>query len=76
LSTEIAPRIVVDAQGRFGKPVIAGTRVPVDVVVGSLASGMTAEEVAEEYEIAVEDVLAALEYAANLLALEEVKATA
>ena len=34
---EIAPRIVVDEQVRFGKPVIEGTRVPVDLVVGKLA---------------------------------------
>ena len=31
--TEIAPRITVDEKVRFGKPVIAGTRVPVDLVV-------------------------------------------
>jgi len=35
--TEIAPRIVVDEKVRFGKPVIAGTRVPVDLVVGKVA---------------------------------------
>jgi uncharacterized protein (DUF433 family) len=65
-------RIVVDPEVRHGKPVIKGTRVSVDVVLGSLAAGMTIEEVAEEYGITREDVLAAVEYAAKLISMEEV----
>ena len=38
---EIAPRINVDEKVRFGKPVITGTRVPVDLILGKLAGGMT-----------------------------------
>lgn len=38
---EIAPRMVMDENIRFGRPVIQGTRVPVDLVVGKLAGGMT-----------------------------------
>ena len=72
---EIAPRITVDPDIRFGKPVIAGTRVPVELVVAKLAGGMTAEEVAEEYEITPQDVRAALGYAASILADEEVRVT-
>jgi uncharacterized protein (DUF433 family) len=70
---EIAPRIVADQAIRFGKPVIKGTRVPVDLVVGKLAGGMTLEQVAEEYEIEREDVLAALRYAAEAVAGEQVR---
>lgn len=65
---EIAPRIVVDEMVRFGRPVIKGTRVPVDVVVSKLAGGMTVEQVAEEYALEREDVLAALQYAAEPVA--------
>lgn len=65
-------RIVVDPEVRHGKPVIKGTRVSVDVILGSLAAGMTIEEVAEEYGITREDVLAAVEYAAKLISMEEV----
>ncbi len=75
MTVEIEPRIVVDPKVRFGKPVIKGTRVPAELVVAKLAGGMTPEEVAEEYEISLEDVRAALSYAANLLAAEEVRAT-
>lgn len=71
---EIAPRIVVDEQVRFGRPVIEGTRVPVDLIVGKLAGGMTLDEVASEYELTREDVLAALAYAAKAVASEEIRA--
>jgi len=76
MAVEIAPRIVVDPAIRFGKPVIKGTRVPVELVVAKLAGGMTAEEVAEEYAITLEDIQAALSYAARVLAAEEVRVTA
>jgi uncharacterized protein (DUF433 family) len=71
---EIASRIVVDPKTRFGKPVIQGTRVPVDLLLGKLAAGMTAEEVAGEYGLAREDVLAALAYAARAMADEQIRA--
>ncbi|MEI9476787.1 MAG: DUF433 domain-containing protein [Deltaproteobacteria bacterium] len=70
---EIARGIVVDAKVRFGKPVIKGTRVPVDLVVGKLAGGMTIEVVMKEYELKREDVLNALSYAAKLTSEEEVR---
>lgn len=66
-------RIVIDPEIRHGKPVIKGTRVPVDVILGSLAGGMNVEEVAKEYGISKEDVLAAIEYAAKIVAKEEIK---
>ncbi|RLI99459.1 MAG: DUF433 domain-containing protein, partial [Candidatus Aenigmatarchaeota archaeon] len=45
----------------------------VDIILGSLAGGMKIEEVAEEYGIKKEDVLAAIEYAAEIIAREEIK---
>ena len=53
-----------------GKPVIKGTRVPIEVIVGGLAGGMTVEEVCKEYRIKPEDVRAALAYAAETLSEE------
>jgi uncharacterized protein (DUF433 family) len=76
MAREIAPRIVVDANVRFGKPVIRGTRVPVDMLIARLGTGMTFEEVAEEYQVTGEDILAALSYAAAVLSSEEVRETA
>ncbi len=70
--TEIAPGIVVDTNVRFGRPVIHGTRVPVETVVARVASGLPFEKVAEEYGIKVDDIRNALQYAARRLAEETI----
>jgi uncharacterized protein (DUF433 family) len=59
---ELAPRIIVDPDVRFGKPIIEGTRVPVDVVISELAGGMSADDVADEYGLAPDDVAAAMAF--------------
>jgi uncharacterized protein (DUF433 family) len=69
---EIAPRIVVDPSVRFGKPVIKGTRVPVTLVLAKLALGMTFVDLAREYDLAMEDIHAALHYAAVVVGGEDV----
>jgi len=38
-------RIVIDPEIRHGKPIIKGTRVPVDIILGSLVGGMKMEEI-------------------------------
>ncbi|HUX85659.1 MAG TPA: DUF433 domain-containing protein, partial [Chloroflexota bacterium] len=65
---ELGPRVVVDPDVHFGKPVIQGTRVPVEVIIGKLAGGMPVNHVADECGFCIEDVLAALRYAAAVLA--------
>ncbi len=65
-------RIIIDPEVRHGKPIIKGTRVPVDIILGSLASGMELKEVAAEYEVNREDILAAVEYATKVVAKEEI----
>jgi uncharacterized protein (DUF433 family) len=67
----LGPRIVADPKVCFGKPVIEGTRVPVELVLGQLAGGMTVEAVCDEYALTREDILAALAYAAQTVAAEE-----
>ena len=64
-------RIVIDLKVCHGKPVIRGTRLPVAIVVGSLAGGMTFDEVQREYGITSEDVRAALKFAGDLVEQEE-----
>lgn len=71
---EIAPGIVVDPEVHFGRPVIKGTRVPIDIVLGQLAAGLTVETVAAEYGVTRDAVLAVLRYAAERIASEEVRA--
>lgn len=66
-------RIVVNPKVMVGKPVIKGTRIPVDAIIKRLAGGMSLREILEEYpNLEEEDVKAALEYAAKVLAGEEV----
>ena len=59
-------RIVLDPAVSHGKPIIRGTRVPITVVVGSLAGGMTFEEVQREYDVTAEDIRAALRFVGEL----------
>lgn len=64
-------RIVIDPRICHGKPVIRGTRMPVALVVGSLAGGMSFDEVQREYDLSVEDIRAALAFAGELVEREE-----
>lgn len=62
---KLADRIVADPATCSGHPRIEGTRVRVSNVLGWLASGMSAAEIAAEYPYITEsDVRAALEFAA------------
>jgi uncharacterized protein (DUF433 family) len=60
-------RIILDPAIGGGRPIIRGTRLPITVVVGSLAGGMTFQEVQREYDITADDIRAALKYLADLL---------
>jgi uncharacterized protein (DUF433 family) len=64
-------RIVIDPRICHGKPVIRGTRMPVAQVVGSLAGGMSFEEVEQEYGLTRDDIRAALLFAGELVDQEE-----
>ena len=66
-------RIVVDPRVMVGKPVIKGTRVPVDAILRRLAEGMSIDEILEEYpNLTREDISAALEYAEEIIRGEEI----
>ena len=60
---ELAPRIVVDSDIRFGKPIIKGTRVPVNLVVAKISGGMSYSALAKEFDLSRDDIRAALAYA-------------
>ena len=64
-------RISIDPAVQHGKPVIRGTRVPVARILGSLAGGMTQEQVVDEYGVTTDDVAAALEFASELVDEEQ-----
>ncbi len=61
-------RIEVSPDLHHGDPCIKGTRIPVKTIIGSLADGMTIEDILAEYpQLTREDILAALAYAADML---------
>ena len=70
---EISPGITLDNGVRHGKPVIKGTRVPVTLVLGQLAGGVTYAEIEDEYGVDFEGIKAALRYATNIVAHETVR---
>ncbi len=64
---EINPEVMVD------KPIIKGTRIPVEFILELLASGWTFEEILENYpQLKREDILAAIEYSLEILKNEKV----
>jgi len=75
MSKALKARIVMRPGLVGGKPVIRGTRVSVEFILGLLASGMNIEDILEDYQhLSREDILAALHYAENLVRHEEVLA--
>ena len=69
-------RIVVNPKIMLGKPVIKGTRLPVEIVVEKIAYGASLEDLKRNYPfLKEEDVRAALLYAAKQLAHEEIYTT-
>jgi len=60
-----------------GKPCIRGLRYPVGNMLELLASGMTVEELLEDYpDLEREDILACLEYASRLTEVKSIFKTA
>jgi uncharacterized protein (DUF433 family) len=69
-------RIVVNPKIMLGKPVIKGTRLPVEIIVEKIAYGADLNDLKKDYPfLKEEDVRAALLYAAKRLAHEEIYAT-
>jgi len=66
-------RIEINPKILLGKPVIRGTRVPVELILRKLAEGATEAQMLEAYPaLKAEDIKAALAYAAESIAHGEV----
>jgi uncharacterized protein (DUF433 family) len=64
-------RITIAPDLRHGEPCIRGTRIPVAMIVGSLADGLTYAEIQHAYpQLKTDDIRAALAYAAEALRFE------
>lgn len=65
---KLLSRITLDTKIMVGKPVIKGTRLTVDYILGLLAHGATINDILEEYKgLTKEDIQACLLYASKTL---------
>ena len=73
MSFVLQERIEVDPEVMLGKPVIRGTRIPVELIVRKLGEGATEVDLLDAYpRLTQEDIRAALAYAADSLAHETI----
>jgi uncharacterized protein (DUF433 family) len=70
--SEIYPGITSDPAILGGEAVITGTRIPVSLLLSHLASGMTIDEIAYEYDLAKQNIYSALAYAAKRIEEETI----
>ena len=69
----IIDRIEIDPKVMMGKPVIRGTRLTVELILRKLSEGAREKDLMEAYpKLAEDDIKAAIRYAADTLAHEEV----
>ena len=73
MNDQLQQRISLDPKLMLGKPVIRGTRIPVEIIVRMLAQGIPESDILREYpRLQPDDIRAALAYAAQVLAHEDV----
>lgn len=66
-------RVEINVDVMQGKPVIRGTRIPVELLLRKLAEGATTADLVDAYpRLVAEDVRAALDYAADAISHETV----
>ena len=69
----LTDRIEIDPDVMLGKPVIRGTRIPVERILRKLSEGASEADLLDAYpRLTREDIQAAMRYAADTLAHEEV----
>lgn len=68
-------RIAVNSSIHFGKPCVAGTRIPVQSVLELVREGMGFDQIVQDYypDLKAEDIRACVQYAINVLAAEDIR---
>ena len=68
----ITDRIEINPKVMLGKPVVRGTRIPIELILRKLSEGATEDDLLDAYpRLKVEDIQAAMGFAADTLAHEE-----
>ncbi len=67
-------RIEINPNIHFGKPCVAGTRIPVQSVLELVREGIPFEKIIEDYypDLQIDDIRACLQYAIELMAAEDI----
>ena len=68
-------RIAVDPKVHFGKPCVAGTRIPVQSVLELIREGIGFEQIVRDYysDLDEQDVRACIQYAIDVLSAEDIR---
>lgn len=66
-------RIVIDPKIHFGKPCVAGTRIPVQDVLELVREGIPFERIVQDYypDLHLDDIRACVQYAIEILTVED-----
>jgi uncharacterized protein (DUF433 family) len=68
-------RIAVNPNIHFGKPCVAGTRIPVQDVLELVKEGLAFEEIIRDYypDLDIEDIRACVQSALDIVAAEDIR---
>lgn len=68
-------RIAVNPTIHFGKPCVAGTRIPVQSVLELVREGVGFDEIIRDYypDLETDDIRACIQYAIDVLAAEDIR---
>jgi len=71
-------RIEVNPNIHFGKPCVAGTRIPVQNVLELVREGIPFEKIIQDYypDLQIEDIRACIQYAIEVMAAEDIHVAA
>ena len=67
-------RIEIDPNVHFGKPCVAGTRIPVLDVLELVSEGLSFDEIIQDYypELQIADIRACIQYAIDVVKIEDI----
>ena len=77
MNPEIKQRIQIDPNIHFGKPCVAGTRIPVMDVLELVSEGLSFDQIIRDYypDFHIEDLRACVQYAMEVVASEDIHVT-
>jgi len=75
MSVMLSKRIQVDPEIHFGKPCVAGTRIPVHAVLELVRDDVPTESILKDFypSLQPEDIKACVQYAMDIVSTEEIK---